>query len=109
MRIRSRRLRWEFISSLTAAFLLLAVALVNGAEFKSEGQLEAPQDVPLAVMSTDPVVQRILDEDFAAHNRKAMAGGKSAMTLTVTVNHRVLQPGVSLADLSPGHPEVEPR
>ncbi len=96
------------------AKLLAGIALVAGmfvaataaaSEFRSKGKLDAPPNVALVVVSTDPIVQRVLSEDIAAERRTAALVTR-ALTLTVTLNQRTLRPGVSLADIAPGDPEV---
>lgn len=96
------------------AKLLAGIALVAGmavaatavaSELRSKGKLDVSADVPLVVVSTDPIVQRVLSEDIAAARRTAAVETK-ALTLTVTLNQQTLRPGVSLADIAPGDPEV---
>lgn len=96
------------------AKLLAGIALVAGmfvagtamaSELRSKGKLDVPADVSLVVVSTDPIVQRVLSEDIAAARRTAALDAK-ALTLTVTLNQRALRPDVSLADISPGDPEM---
>ncbi len=80
----------------------------NGAlasEIRTKGRLDVPVNQVLVVVSTDPVVQRVLSEDIAAAKRMSDREGK-ALTLTVTVNQRTLGPGVSLGDVAPGDPQV---
>ena len=96
------------------AKLLAGIALVAGmfvagtamaSELRSKGKLDVPPGTSLTVVSTDPIVQRVLSEDIAAARRTAAVDTK-ALTLTVTLNQQTLRPGVSLADVSPGDPEV---
>lgn len=96
------------------AKLLAGIALVAGmavaatavaAELRSKGKLNVSAGTPLMVVSTDPIVQRVLSEDIAAERRTAGADTK-ALTLTVTLNQQELRPGVSQADIAPGDPEV---
>jgi len=97
------------MAKLLAGIALVAGILVAGtamaSELRSNGKLDVPADVALVVVSTDPIVQRVLSEDIAAARRTAALDTK-ALTLTVTLNQRTLQPGVSLADISPGDPEM---
>jgi len=96
------------------AKLLAGIALVAGmfvtatamaSELRSKGKLDTPADVALVVVSTDPTVQRVLSEDIAAARRTAALDTK-ALTLTVTLNQSTLRPGVSLADIAPGDPDI---
>jgi hypothetical protein len=55
------------------------------------------------VIATDPVLQQILSQDFQVAGRLADASATSELTLTVTLTHRALEPGMSLNDLVPGN------
>ncbi len=70
------------------------------------GKLEAPANTPLVVVSTDPVVQHVLSQDVQAAARSAGTDVKTSLTLTVTLHQHLLKPGVSLADIAPGDPQV---
>jgi len=78
-------------------------ATAFASEVRSKGKLDVPAGMPLMVVSTDPIVQRVLSEDIAAARRTAGHDSKT-LTLTVTLNQRTLRPGVSLDDVSPGDP-----
>ena len=93
--------------SLAALLIALPFAATCGAaEISVKGSLSAPADSALSVVSTDPVVHNVLEEDFEAAKRSPSDSSGKSVTVTVTVNQRVLQPGVSLQDLSPGTPDV---
>ena len=55
-------------------------------------------------IATDPVIQDVLNEDFSVAPRMKAAHGSKTLTLTVTLNQRVLQPNLSLTDLAAGAP-----
>jgi hypothetical protein len=57
---------------------------------------------PIGVIATDPVLQQVLSQDFQLAGRLAGAGATSELTLTVTLTHRALEPGMSLNDVAPG-------
>jgi hypothetical protein len=84
---------------------MVVAATAAAAELRTKGKLDVPAGAALTVVSTDPIVQRVLSEDIAAARRTAALEGK-VLTLTVTLNQQTLRPGVSLADISPGDPEV---
>src|SRR5713101_9655783 len=94
----------RYILALAILFLVRNPVLY-AAQIQAKGTLDAPADAALTVVSTDPVVQNVVAEDIAAAKR-GPAAGKKALTLTVTLNQRPLQPGVSLTDLSPGDPDI---
>jgi hypothetical protein len=93
----------------------LIVALV-GVGARSARAIEAPQVVvkvggklpvspttPLGVIATDPVVQQVLSQDFQVAGRLAGASTTSELTLTVTLTHRALEPGMALNEVAPGN------
>ncbi|HYB92370.1 MAG TPA: hypothetical protein VEC38_15140 [Candidatus Binataceae bacterium] len=92
------------LSAIAATLLLFGRAYATGV--KTAGRLDIPRAAPVTVVCTDPVVQNVLNDDLRVEKR--LAGDASAMnvTVTVSVNSRVLQPGVSLGDLAPGDPSV---
>jgi hypothetical protein len=98
----------RFVSALAAfAALILAVPSAPfAAELKVAGKLEAPANTPVVAVSTDPVIQHVLSQDLQAAARSAGADVKTSLTLTVTVHQHLLKPGVSLADIAPGDPQV---
>ncbi len=93
-----------------AGLVLLAALFLPRAtmalEIRVKGKLEVSPGASLLPVSTDPVVQRVLSEDFTAAKRGGGQAAKTALTLTVTLTQRTLRPGVSLAELSPGDPDV---
>jgi hypothetical protein len=115
-----RRLLAKFRSrlrGLAAAgfFAALAVALA-GFEAKSAhadeaprivvkvgGKLQVPPTTPIGVIATDPVLQQVLSQDFQVAGRLAGASATSELTLTVTLTHRALEPGMSLNEVAPGN------
>ena len=90
--------------------LLLAVCAAtpaHAATLASKGSLEVPSDTKVLVISTDPVLQQVLSEDFGvARRRKPVTGGPRMLTLTVAFMQRVLRPEISMLDLAPGVPGV---
>lgn len=115
-----RRLSAKFRSRLRGVaaagfFAALAVALA-GFDAKSAHAAEAPQVVvkvggklpvppttPIGVIATDPVLQQVLSQDFQVAGRLAGASATSELTLTVTLTHRALEPGMSLNEVAPGN------
>ncbi len=76
------------------------------ATLASSGALSVPSDTQVLVVSTDPVLQQVLSEDFGVARRSKSASGPKMLTLTVSLTQRVLQPGLSMIDLAPGVPGV---
>ncbi|MGH7914018.1 MAG: hypothetical protein ACREPW_05135, partial [Candidatus Binataceae bacterium] len=70
---------------------------------KVGGKLAVPPTAALGVIATDPVLQQILSQDFQVAGRMAGASATSELTVTVTLTHRALEPGMSLNDLAPGN------
>lgn len=115
-----RRLSAKFRSrlrGLAAAGFFAALAVAPaGFETKSAPAAEAPQVVvkvggklpvppttPIGVIATDPVLQQVLSQDFQVAGRLAGASATSELTLTVTLTHRALEPGMSLNEVAPGN------
>jgi hypothetical protein len=73
---------------------------------KISGKLPVPPTMALGVIATDPVLQQILSQDFQVAGRLADANATSEVTLTVTLTHRALEPGMSLTDVAPGNGDV---
>jgi hypothetical protein len=95
------------IWALLAVLVFGSAAFGAGVTIKSSGRLIAPpKDVPLLVVSTDPVIQRVLSEDISAAGRTTITLAKRAVTLTVTSTERALTPGLAVQQLAPGDPEV---
>jgi hypothetical protein len=70
---------------------------------KIVGKLPVPPTIALGVIATDPVLQQVLSQDFQVAGRLAGADATSELTLTVTLTHRALEPGMSLNDAAPGN------
>jgi hypothetical protein len=70
---------------------------------KLGGKLPVPPTIPLEVIATDPVLQQVLSQDFQVAGRLASASATSELTLTVTLTHRALEPGMSLNEVAPGN------
>jgi hypothetical protein len=70
---------------------------------KVDGKLPVPPTIPLGVIATDPVLQQVLSQDFQVAGRLASASATSELTLTVTLTHRALEPGMSLNEVAPGN------
>lgn len=91
-----------------AAVAAVAVAIFSAPAFagdvKIAGKLTAPERVPLTAVSTDPLIQQILDEDFRGAHRGPDSGGQPPITVTVTMNEKLLKPGLTLGALRPGDP-----
>ena len=91
--------------SVIAAMLLLG-GRASATDVKTAGRLDVPHGASVTVVCTDAVVQNVLNDDLRVQNRVPGDASATAVTVTVTVNDRVLAPGVSLADLTPGDPSV---
>jgi len=94
------------IAAVAYVALSASSAPAGEAGIQTRGKIEVAADVPLMAVSTDPVVQRVLNDDFYAAKRGSGIGLKPPSTLTVTLTQRVLKPGVSLNDVAPGDPAV---
>ena len=70
---------------------------------KSAARLPVSPTTPLGVIATDPVVQQVLSQDFQVAGRLAGASTTSELTLTVTLTHRALEPGMALNEVAPGN------
>ena len=70
---------------------------------KTGGKLPVPPTAPLGVIATDPVLQQVLSQDFEVAGRLASASATSEVTLTVTLTHRALEPGMALSEVAPGN------
>ena len=94
----------KYVSKVPAIALALATlgAAAGGMQIQTRGKLTAPPDRPLLVVGTDPVIQETLNEDFRVSKRSADSGAANPLTLTVTSSQKMLRPGVSLGDVSPG-------
>ncbi len=83
---------------------LAGVAIASDVQI--DGKLSIPQTAPLFAICTDPIVQQTLEQDFSGAHRGPNSGNGSPVTVTVTVNEKLLKPGVVLGDLGPGDPWV---
>jgi len=70
---------------------------------KTSGKLPVPPTAALGVIATDPVLQQVLSQDFEVAGRLAGASATSEVTLTVTLTHRALEPGMALSEVAPGN------
>ena len=89
--------------------VLAAIAAITGAaratDIKMAGKLSLPPDASVMAICTDPVVQKILNEDLRAA-RRGTGPEERMVTLTVTVSQQLLKPGVSLSQMFPGDPSM---
>ena len=96
-------------SARCALAVLLVVAAIAGSaratDIKMAGKLCVPRDASVIAICTDPVVQRILNEDLRAA-RRGTGPDEHMVTLTVTVSQQLLKPGVSLTQMFPGDPSM---
>jgi len=95
-------------ATLTAAVVGVDAAVVEAADaqqvvVKAGGKLAVPATAALGVIATDPVLQQVLSQDFQVAGRLASASATSELTLTVTLTHRALEPGMSLNEVAPGN------
>jgi hypothetical protein len=72
---------------------------------KIAGKLNLPASANVVAICTDPVVQKILNDDLRAARRNT-GPDEHMVTLTVTVNQQLLKPGVSLNQMFPGDPSM---
>ena len=102
---------FRFLCSAVSVLILLVglgssvsrAADTSQIEVKISGKLSPPSTASFAVIATDPVLQQILGQDLQVAGRLADGTVPSQATLTVTLTHRALEPGVSLAELAPGN------
>lgn len=89
--------------------MLVAIAAVAGTaratDVKMAGKLSLPPDANVVAICTDPVVQKILNDDLRAA-RRGSGPDERMVTLTVTVSQQMLKPGVSLNQMFPGDPSM---
>jgi hypothetical protein len=90
-------------------FAMALIAAVAGSaratDVKMAGKLSVPPNTNVMAICTDPIVQKILNEDLRAARRGA-GSAERMVTLTVTVNQQMLKPGVSLNQMFPGDPSM---
>jgi hypothetical protein len=93
-----------------ALLLTTLIAIVAGtavaSEVQTDGKISVPQTAPVFAVCTDPVVQQTLEQDFHDAHRSPDSGHGPPVTVTVTLNEKLLKPGVVLGDLGPGDPWV---
>ena len=87
-----------------AAVLMLPLEASAASEVQTDGKINVPQTAPVFAVCTDPIVQKTLEEDFSGAHREPNNGNGPPVTVTVTVNEKLLKPGVMLKDLGPGDP-----
>jgi hypothetical protein len=75
-------------------------------DVQTKGSIDAPKSWPLVAFSTDFEIQQVLSDAIRNSGRNLMPGESEAITLTVNARQKLLKPGVSLADLFPGDPDV---
>jgi hypothetical protein len=97
-----------FFAAMTIAFASVGAKAAGAADaplivVKIAGKLPVPPTIALGVIATDPVLQQVLSQDFQVAGRLAGASATSELTLTVTLTHRALEPGMSLNDVAPGN------
>lgn len=80
---------------------MLSAGPALATQVKTAGKLDIPAGAPVFVVSTDPVIQYVLEQDFRVTPRKPGNGSVAPVTITVSVSQRVLKPGLSLGDLGP--------
>jgi hypothetical protein len=84
-----------------ALAIALGASAARATEIKTSGHLEVARTEAVMAICTDPIVQSVLNQDFALARRSG-----PAHLVTVTVNARVLGPGASLQSVAPGDPEA---
>jgi hypothetical protein len=88
----------------TLTVILAGVALAS--EVQTDGKISVSQTAPVFAVCTDSVVQQTLEQDFRDAHRSPDSGHGQPVTVTVTLNEKLLKPGVVLGDLGPGDPWV---
>jgi len=111
------RLRLTWTAAVVDAIVIVALTIMLGCAgakaahaadaprivVKVSGKLPVPPTIPLGVIATDPVLQQVLSQDFQVAGRLADASATSELTLTVTLTHRTLEPGMALNEVAPGN------
>jgi len=92
--------------ALLAALLAIGAGLAHASDVQTDGKISVPQTAPVFAVCTDPIVQQTLEQDFRGAHRELGNGNGRPVTVTVTVNEKLLKPGVVLGDLGPGDPWV---
>jgi hypothetical protein len=104
-----RRCVWRVAVIATLPVLMAFTArqsLAASIQVKKSGKLSLSADAALMVFCPDPLIQQVLSQDFRAARRAATADSKTVASLTVTATQQALKPGISLAQVAPGNPEV---
>ena len=104
MKTASQRIRCT-VALLAGIAALAETGTARATEIKMAGKLSLPADAGVIAICTDPVVQRILNEDLRGA-RRGIASDEHMVTLTVTVSEQLLKPGVSLNQMFPGDPSM---
>jgi hypothetical protein len=91
---------------IATAGLVLAVGATAQAQIKTLGRLRAPEGAKVIAVSTDPVLQRALNDRLRQKGIAGRPGDAQVVTLTVTMHAKVLAPGVALGSISPGDPSI---
>ncbi|HVN64421.1 MAG TPA: hypothetical protein VMT58_07270 [Candidatus Binataceae bacterium] len=92
-----------------AAAIAACIAIAPSAratDVKVAGKLTPSHGVAILPICTDPVVQNVLSEDLRVTHNSEQGRNTTPVTLTVSLNQRLLAPGVSLTELFPGDPEM---
>jgi hypothetical protein len=92
--------------TLLAALIAILGGVALASDVQTDGKISVPQSAPLFAVCTDPVVQQTLEQDFRGAHRGPDSGNGLPVTVTVTLNDKLLKPGVVLGDLGPGDPWV---
>jgi hypothetical protein len=94
-----------FAAAVAVAASFAAAGVSIAATIKTAGRLKLPPSTDVIVICNDPVVLTVLNQDFGAE-RRTLGNITGTLTLTVSVNEKVMAPGVSLSDLFPGDPSM---
>ena len=91
----------------------ICASVAIASDVQTDGKISVPQTAPVFAVCTDPVVQQTLEQDFRGAHRGPEDGFGAPVTVTVTVNEKLLKPGVVLARFrtrrSVGHREAAAR
>ena len=85
---------------------MIVGGVATASNVQTDGKVSVTQTAPLFAVCTDPVVQQTLEQDFRGAHRGPEGGMGAPVTINVTVNEKLLKPGVVLGDLGPGDPWV---
>jgi hypothetical protein len=103
---RWRNWSWQPIFGIVILALIVAPSFARAFEIRQAGKLRVSPRAQLFAFSTDAIIQEVLSQDFRAASRASSAGAASTVTVSVNVTQQVLRPGVSLAQIAPGDPQV---